>query len=120
MEKGFDELNSQEIQEIFYISHTSKFTKLTEDGKKDYSITVWIDSAYQYLFERIVKVAYHLHPSYHPRNIRESTSPNNNFELKFYAWGQFNLYTEIFIKGRENPITIWRYIIRPLAKVSVS
>ena len=110
LEKRFDDLNSQELQEIFYISHTAKFARITEDGKDDYSITVWVDSGYHYLFEKITKVAYHLHPSYQPRNIREATSPNNNFELKFYAWGQFNLYAEVFIEGRETPITIWRYI----------
>jgi hypothetical protein len=109
LEKGIDDLNSQELQEIFHISHTAKFARITEDGKDDYSITVWVDSGYQYLFEKITKVAYHLHPSYR-QNIRESNSPNNNFELKFYAWGQFNLHAEVFIEGRENPITIWRYI----------
>lgn len=109
LEKGLDDLNSRELQDIFYISHTAKFARITEDEKDDYSITVRVDSGYRYLFERITKVVYHLHPSYR-QNIREATSPNNNFELKFYAWGQFNLYAEVFIKGRENPITIWRYI----------
>jgi len=30
----------------------------------------------------------------------------SNFELKFYAWGQFNFYAEVYIKGQGQPIII--------------
>ncbi|MCA9731925.1 MAG: hypothetical protein H6696_06480 [Deferribacteres bacterium] len=108
--KEVNELNYEELQEIFYISHTAQFARILDDGKEDYSVTVWIDSGYDYLFERITKVVYHLHSSYYPRDRRESVSRMQNFELKFYAWGQFNLNAEVFLKDRENPIILWRYI----------
>lgn len=109
-EKQIENLNAQELQNIFYLSHAAQLAKITPDGKHDYSITVSLDSESSYLFKKVTKVAYHLHPSYAPNDVRESASPKNNFELKFYAWGQFNLYAEVYIKGQEQPITVWRYI----------
>ncbi len=108
--RELDSLDSRELQRSLYLIHTAKFAKVLPDGKNDYSITVQLDSAYPDLFAKVTKVAYHLHPSYAPRDVRESSSPQDCFELKFYAWGTFNLFAEIFIEGRERPVIVWRYI----------
>lgn len=111
VEKQLESLELDEIPNIYQLAHTAEFARILEDGKNDYSITVWLESiSSPHLLNKVTKVAYHLHSSYYPRDIREVTSPENNFELKFYAWGQFNLYAEIFTENSEHPIIVWRYI----------
>ena len=108
-EEQLESLELAEIPSIYYLVHTAEFARVV-DGKNDYSITIWLEADNPRFLENVTKVAYHLHSSYYPRDVREITSPDNNFELKFYAWGQFNLYAEVFTEGDEQPITVWRYV----------
>ena len=108
-EKQIESLSPQELQSTYYLTHTAQFARIA-DGKDDYSITMRLDSDHPSFLKKVTKVAYHLHSSYYPRDVREVTSPDNHFELKFYAWGTFNLYAEVYTKGQEQPITAWRYI----------
>lgn len=96
------------LSAALYMVHNAKFDKLVPEGK-DYEITVRVYAETDELEDRIERVEYHLHRSYH-RRIRESSDRNNAFQLTLYAWGQFNLKAHVYIKGIEEPVVLWRFL----------
>jgi hypothetical protein len=79
-----------------------------EFGKKMFVIQVIIQ-ANEDVLNKIEYVRYLLHPSY-PNKVQIKTNRSNHFELKELAWGEFNLRSEVKIKGQDEVITLSRYI----------
>lgn len=48
------------------------------------------------------------HHTYYNR-VRERANATNNFELQFNAYVQFHLRAEVYFKGVEESLTLWRY-----------
>ena len=57
----------------------------------------------------IDKVVYHLHETYQNRT-REIFDKKSNFELKTSAWGEFEIYADVFFAADYTPIPISRYL----------
>lgn len=95
----------------FYLVHTShvNYTKSLEKGHYYYKLMIWVDSSSQDLLDKIDKVIYHLHPSFNKPD-REINTLSNKFLLETYAWGQFYLFADIYIKNIPEPIKISRFI----------
>jgi len=91
-----------------YLVHSAKFARSVPEGK-DYKITVRTYAETSELEDAIERVEYHLHRSYR-RRVRESTDQGGNFELSLYAWGQFNLKAHVYLKGKDKPVVLWRFL----------
>ena len=81
----------------------------SNQGKRYYRILVKLQSNYDSVFDKIEKVVYHLHPTF-PNPDREIKNRQNYFELETVAWGQFNLSADVYFKGKNKPLRLFRYI----------
>lgn len=79
-------------------------------GKPYYSIQVQLSASNPAILDKVSKVVYHLHPTFQ-NPVREKTNRDESFELRTKAWGQFNLRADVYLKGREQPLTtLYRYL----------
>ena len=95
----------------FYLVHTSQvnYTKSIEKGHYYYKLSIWVDSNSQDLLNKIDKIIYHLHPSFKKPD-REIDTLSNKFLLETYAWGQFYLFADVYLKNISEPIKISRFL----------
>ncbi len=96
------------LAQQFYLVHEARFAR-TAQGKRDFEISVRVYTDTQQLEDRIERVEYVLHPSYH-RRVRVAEQRESSFELKFLAWGQFNLRANVFLRGEKEPLVLWRFV----------
>jgi len=101
-----------DLSDVVYLIHT--VTSLSRDlaGKERWGIRVIVDADSEELLDKIVKVVYHLHPTFRDPN-REIKNRKNKFELKTRAWGEFNILADVYFKGYKKPMTINRYLNYP-------
>ncbi|KAA3642025.1 MAG: hypothetical protein DWQ07_25865 [Chloroflexi bacterium] len=103
--------------DYYFLNHTSflrldkqeEFQQRTQVPLSHYDIQIIVDSYYKDALKRIKKVEYLLDFSF-PEPIRTRSNYKNNFLLKELANGEFVLKAKIFLKGREEPILIQRYL----------
>ena len=93
-----------------YLWHTVSSTKLDiHDLTERKQVQVIVDADSDEIISNIEKVIYHLHPSF-KNNIKEITDREKDFMIQFRAWGSFNLKAEIYFKGFNDPLILYRYI----------
>lgn len=92
-----------------FLVHSVASPRIYSDGVERNPIHVIVDSFDDRLLDKIKKVEYHLHPSF-PNPDRETNDRKRRFELKTGIWGEFNLSVDVYFKGYEKPITLYRYI----------
>ncbi|MHA1748356.1 MAG: pYEATS domain-containing protein [Promethearchaeota archaeon] len=95
----------------FYLIHTGRvsYTESLKKGCYYFKLSIWIDSSYQDLYDKIDKVIYHLHSSF-KNPTREIKNNKNKYLLETYATGEFNLIADVYLKGLPKPIKLSRYI----------
>jgi hypothetical protein len=74
-----------------------------------YTICIHLDAYPPEKLDSVSRVVYHLHPTFE-RPEREITDCDTDFELKTFAYGQFNLTADVFFKYEKNPLRLSRYI----------
>jgi len=100
-----------ELARYFYLVHSATYSQewSKRKGRPYYEIKVWLESDKPELINQVSKVVYHLHPTF-PKPVREINTPDNNFELTTYAWGQFNLSADIYFNNGDMPLKLFRYL----------
>ena len=103
--------------DYYFINHTSflrtdkqeEYRQRTGVNLNHYDIRVIVDSYYRGALDRIDRVEYILHSAY-PNPIQYRRSPEDKFLLKELANGEYVLMAKVFLKDREEPILLQRYI----------
>ncbi len=96
--------------DYYFLNHTSflradkqeEFRRLTGVPLNHYDIRVIVDSYYRGALDRIDRVEYILHSAY--------PNPEDKFLLKELANGEYVLMAKVFLKDREEPVLLQRYI----------
>jgi len=94
---------------MVFLNHNVSAPKIYKDGVQRIPLQVIVDSFNERLLDDVERVIYHLHPAF-PRPDREVTERKEKFVLKTGARGEFNLSADIYFKGYEKPMTLYRYI----------
>jgi hypothetical protein len=103
--------------DYYFLNHTSflrtdkqaEYRQRTGVNLNHYDIRVIVDSYYRGALDRIDRVEYILHSAY-PNPIQYRRSPEDKFLLKELANGEYVLMAKVFLKDREEPILLQRYI----------
>lgn len=98
-----------QYQNSVFLIHSVAAPRVFEDGVERRPIQVILDSFNESLLDKVSKVVYHLHPSF-PNPDRSTNNRKRRFELKTGAWGDFNLSADVYFKGYEKPIMLYRFI----------
>lgn len=103
--------------DYYFLNHTSflredkqeEFRRLTGVPLNHYDIRVIVDSYYRGALDRIDCVEYILHRAY-PNPIQYRRNREDKFLLKELANGEYVLMAKVFLKDREEPVLLQRYI----------
>lgn len=105
-ETGITSIDSEGI----YLVHKARRDRsLDSDGQQIYRLRIFLETDPSVSLSRVSKVVYHLHPTF-PNPEQEVTDPETQFELVTYAWGQFNLKAEVYLRDRTEPLMLERYL----------
>ncbi len=94
---------------VTYLVHTVSAPQIDTDGVERRAIRVIVDADSSQILNDIERVVYHLHPTFRNPN-REITDRHNNFALATRAWGEFNLWADVYFRNYEKPLTLFRYL----------
>lgn len=103
--------------DYYFLNHTSFLRKEKQEEFRlrtgvpldHYDIRVILDSYYLGALERVEQVKYILHRAYpHPIQIRRNAA--DKFLLKELANGEYVLMAEVYLKDRQEPVLLQRYI----------
>jgi len=78
-------------------------------GRERWWIHIRLDADSPDLLDSVDRVVYHLHPTFHPPE-REITQRENGFELTIGAWGEFNVWADVYLKDKRKPLVLRRYL----------
>jgi len=100
-----------ELAKYFHLVHSATYNQewSQKEGRPYYTIKVWLEADSKALLNKVSKVVYHLHHTFRNPD-REISTPENNFELKTYAWGQFNLSADVYFEDGGQPLKLFRYL----------
>ena len=100
-----------QLARFFHLAHSAEYDPeySKRQGRPYFKIKVRLEADDQDLLNNVLKVVYHLHPTF-PNPDREIDTLEDNFEMRIKAWGQFNLSAEVYFKDSEQPLTLFRYI----------
>jgi hypothetical protein len=110
-EEPFQKETAIELARYFYLVHSASYNPAwsRQKGRPYYTIRVWLEADSPEFLDKVSKVVYHLHPTF-PNPDREVTTRDNDFELKTYAWGQFNLSADVYFEDGVRPLKLFRYL----------
>jgi pYEATS domain-containing protein involved in immunity len=103
--------------DYYFLNHTSflkqekqeEYRRKTGVSLDHYNIHVVVDSYYEGALDRVDKVEYILHEAY-PEPIQYRRNKEDKFLLKQLANGEYVLMARVFLKDREQPVLLQRYI----------
>jgi hypothetical protein len=96
------------IRRDIQLVHRAKFWKRME-GEEYWRLFISLAEPNPTTLRTIDKVVYHLHETYQNRT-REIFDKKSNFELKTSAWGEFEIYADVFFAADYTPVRISRYL----------
>lgn len=111
-EDGQEDLGEGEAPENpgLYLAHQAeRDSSLDRDGEEYYRIQIYLESDPDVDLDIVSKVVYHLHPDFKVQS-RTRRNPEDWFELRVQAWGQFALTADVYLKGTEVPLRLDRYL----------
>jgi len=106
-------------QDTYYLNHTSflreekqqEFRLRTGVPLDHYDIRIVVDAYDERDLNQIERVEYTLHPAYDEQiRIRTKRERPQKFLLKEIANGEYLVLAKIFVKGRQEPLQVHRYI----------
>jgi len=106
-------------QDAYYLNHTSflreekqqEFRLRTGVPLDHYDIRIVVDAYDERDLNQIERVEYTLHPAYDEQiRIRTKRERPQKFLLKEIANGEYLVLAKIFVKGRQEPLQVHRYI----------
>ena len=100
-----------DMSKYFQLVHSAKLNpgSIDRQGRPFYTIQVRLEADSPDLMQRVLKVVYHLHPTF-PNPDREVSDRNSSFELLTAGWGQFNLSADVYFDDNSQPLRLFRYI----------
>ena len=107
-----DSVPYKDLEQLIYLIHGAEFYRTagaSTDRLDVYTVDVRLCSDSKELLEKIEKVVYVKHHSFKKRR-EESMDRENSFPLTERLWGQFNLKAEVYFKGLERPLILYRYL----------
>jgi len=96
-------------EKVTYLVHSVSAPRMDTDNVLRREVTVIVDADSDDILNEIERVVYHLHPSF-PNPDRESRDREHRFGLTAAAWGEFNLSADVYFKGYQKPLTLFRYL----------
>lgn len=97
-------------KEVMYLVHRVGRAVVDVDGTERRNIQVQLDADEEAFLDNVKKVIYYLHPTF-PNPIREVVDRKSRFALKTRAWGEFNIYADVYFKNSsEPPLRLYRYL----------
>jgi transcription initiation factor IIF auxiliary subunit len=99
------------MSRYFQLVHFAKLNPESSkrQGRPYYTIQVRLEADSPELMQRVLKVVYHLHPTF-PNPDREISDRESSFELTTAGWGQFNLSADVYFEDNSQPLRLFRYI----------
>ncbi len=101
--------NPTQYKNVVYLRHTVAQPRIGTDLVERRPIQIIVDADSEDILDKIERVVYHLHPTF-PKPDREVTDRRRSFILRTEAWGEFNLSADIYFKGFDKPLTLYRYL----------
>jgi hypothetical protein len=100
-----------DMSKYFQLVHSAKLNpgSIDRQGRPFYTIQVRLEADSPDLMQRVLKVVYHLHPTF-PNPDREVSDRQSGFELLTAGWGQFNLSADVYFDDNSQPLRLFRYI----------
>lgn len=94
----------------FYIVHKARRDRSLDSGEYEYyRLRIFLEWDPEVDESLVTKIVYYLPEGFHPQE-RTVTDRDTQFELRTSAWGQFNLVADVYLRDRENPLTLERYL----------
>jgi hypothetical protein len=100
-----------DMSKYFQLVHSATLNpgSIDRQGRAFYTIQVRLEADSPELMQRVLKVVYHLHPTF-PNPDREVSDRQSSFELLTAGWGQFNLSADVYFDDNSQPLRLFRYI----------
>ena len=95
--------------DVFYVVHWAEKSHTDRDKRDWYSVAINLDSDDDASMNKVQRVVYHLHPTF-PQPDVEVTNRQTQFEHRTLAWGQFMLTADVYLRGQDEPVRLYRYI----------
>jgi hypothetical protein len=107
--EGLDPVRPPQLPNTVYLVHEARKKARGSEGSESYRVRIFLDADSPDLLNRVVKVVYHLHPSFEEPVVTKSNR-DDAFQLGVNIWGEFNMYAEIHFDDTREPLEIERYI----------
>ena len=94
----------------YYVVHKARRDKSLDRGDYEYyRLRIFLETDPEVDLARVKKVVYHLAEGF-SKPTRTITDPDTQFELRTWAWGQFNLTADVYLRDRAGPLRLERYL----------
>jgi hypothetical protein len=94
---------------IYLVHKARRDPALDRDLRSYYRLRIFLETDPDVGLDCVERVRYHLHPDFQDP-IREARDPGSQFAIRTWAWGQFNMTAEVFLKGASTPLVLERYL----------
>jgi hypothetical protein len=94
---------------VTYLIHAVSGPQIDTAGVERRVIHIIVGADSPEILNEVERVVYHLHPTF-PDPDREVTDRHNNFELTLAAWGEFNLWADVYFRNNKKPLILFRYV----------
>jgi len=108
-EKEKDPLPRTAEGDVFYVVHWAEKAHTDREQRDWYSVAINLDSDDDASLDKVQRVVYHLHPTF-PQPDLEVTNRQTQFEHRTLAWGQFMLTADVYLRGQDEPVRLYRYV----------
>ncbi len=95
--------------DVFYIVHWAEKAHTDRENREWYSVAISLDADDDASLDKVQRVVYHLHPTF-PQPDVEVTNRQTQFGHRTLAWGQFMLTADVYLKGKKEPLRLYRYL----------
>lgn len=94
----------------FYIVHKARRDRSLDKGEYEYyRLRIFLEWDPDVDESMVTKIVYYLPDGFDPE-VRTITDRDAQFELRTASWGQFNLVADVYLRNREDPLSLERYI----------
>jgi hypothetical protein len=94
----------------YYVVHKARRDRSLDRGDYEYyRLRIFLETDPGVDLARVKKVVYHLAEGFR-KPTRTITDPDTQFELRTWAWGQFNLSADVYLMDRPKPLKLERYL----------
>lgn len=96
-------------QRLYLVHAFRRDNSASQGGNQYYRLRIYLDGDTEQDLSNVAKVIYHLHPTFQ-EPIQERSDAAKNFQVMTRVWGEFNVWAEVYIKDKTEPVVLERFV----------